>query len=86
MTETVPVPVPTQKKRARRSDADRKLILAAKIKAIELKGEIADKKALNELAEVVASISKRRPQQPTIGQAATLIAQAANAITAVLPQ
>jgi len=75
-----------KKARTRRSPEQRKLDLQAEIKAIELKGEIEDKKALLRIAGELSELAKKRTAQPTIGQAATLVTQAAAAIKADIPQ
>ena len=72
--------------RKRRTPAEVKADLAEKIKAIDLRMEVADKQQLLRLADALSVLAKRRPIQPTIGQAATLVSQAAAAIKAAIPQ
>lgn len=73
-------------KKVRRTNEEIKADLQAKIKALDQKQELADKQALLKLADAALALSKRRPSQPTIAQAATLLSQAAAAIKEPIPQ
>jgi hypothetical protein len=73
-----------RKKRA--TPQEQKAALEAKIKALEVRQEVLDKRLLLRFADEISALAKRRASQPTIGQAATMLSQAAAAIKAEIPQ
>jgi hypothetical protein len=74
----------TRKKRA--TPQEQKATLEAKIKALEVRQEVLDKRLLLRFADEISVLAKRRASQPTIGQAATMLSQAAAAIKVEIPQ
>ena len=67
-------------KKIRRSPEQLKAHYAARMKAVDEKQNKKDKELLLKLAGLVMEMAKRRPIQTTIGQAGTILTQAANAI------
>lgn len=70
----------------RRTPDELKALYQAKLKALDEKNDLKAKRELLRIANVLADIAKERPAQPQIGQASTLISQAAAAIKAEIPQ
>lgn len=76
----------TKKARKHLSPEERKAALAAQIKAIDERQDVKDKKMLILIVAWLTGLAKKRPTQPQIGQAATLVTQAVAAIKAEIPK
>ena len=72
--------------RKRKTREEMKAALLGKVRALEERGELSDKKLLLFLADRANELAKKRPSQPQIGQAANLLSTAAGAIRASIPQ
>jgi hypothetical protein len=86
MTDPAATPTPTTPKNRRRTTAELKAYLQARLKAVDSKEEKKIKRALERLAAEVQAIAVRRPGDPKIGQAAGLLTTAAAAIQVQVPQ